>query len=110
MMGCWNSICKEQTVTAKYAPSLVCATSAIVLFLLTANAFANSVYAHPAAFEHTEVILAAASCKRAASCEEAVQMWCGGYSRADGDNDGIPCENVCHSLEEVQKIKDQIGC
>jgi hypothetical protein len=37
-------------------------------------------------------------------------MWCGGYSRADADHDGIPCENVCHSLEQVQKIKDALGC
>ena len=52
----------------------------------------------------------AASCKQASSCEEAVAMWCGGYTRADGDGDGIPCENVCHSLEQVRKIKDDIGC
>jgi hypothetical protein len=52
----------------------------------------------------------AASCKQASTCEEAVVMWCGGYSRADGDGDGIPCENVCHSLEQVQKIKKEIGC
>lgn len=52
----------------------------------------------------------AASCKQARSCEEAVRMWCDGYKRADGDGDGIPCENVCHSLDEVQKIRDAIGC
>ena len=37
------------------------------------------------------------SCKAVSTCEEAVQMWCGGYSRADGDDDGVPCENVCSS-------------
>jgi hypothetical protein len=57
-----------------------------------------------------DIVLAAASCKQAASCEEAVRMWCGGYRRADGDGDGIPCEKVCHSLEQVQKIREEIGC
>ncbi|MCE7026383.1 excalibur calcium-binding domain-containing protein [Jiella avicenniae] len=50
------------------------------------------------------------TCKSVSSCEEAVRLWCGGYSRADGDNDGIPCENVCHSKREVDAIRAQIGC
>ncbi len=50
------------------------------------------------------------TCKSVSSCEEAVRLWCGGYSRADGDNDGIPCENVCRSLAQVEEIKAQIGC
>jgi hypothetical protein len=50
------------------------------------------------------------SCQTVSTCEEAVQMWCGGYSRADGDNDGVPCENVCRSLSQVQAIKTKIGC
>lgn len=52
----------------------------------------------------------ALSCKHASSCEEAVEMWCGGYSRADGDNDGIPCENVCGSRAQVEAAKKRIGC
>jgi hypothetical protein len=52
----------------------------------------------------------ARSCKAVNSCEEAVRMWCGGYKRADGDNDGIPCEKVCSSKAEVDEIKAQIGC
>lgn len=52
----------------------------------------------------------ARSCKAVSSCEEAVRLWCGGYRRADGDNDGIPCENVCSSLSEVEAIKAEIGC
>lgn len=55
-------------------------------------------------------ILARMTCKQAGSCEEAVAMWCGGYSRADGDGDGIPCENVCHSVEQVEAIKASQGC
>lgn len=50
------------------------------------------------------------SCKAASTCEEAVEMWCGGYSRADADDDGIPCENVCRSKSQVDSIKQRIGC
>ncbi|HZH10522.1 MAG TPA: calcium-binding protein [Microvirga sp.] len=50
------------------------------------------------------------SCKAASTCEEAVEMWCGGYSRADADDDGIPCENVCRSRSQVDAIKQRIGC
>jgi hypothetical protein len=53
---------------------------------------------------------AAASCKQVSSCEEAVELWCGGYRRADGDGDGVPCENVCSSVEEVDRIRVKIGC
>ncbi|MBA3325051.1 MAG: thermonuclease family protein [Rhodobacteraceae bacterium] len=50
------------------------------------------------------------SCKAASSCEEAVVMWCGGYGRADGDDDGVPCENVCGSVSQVDAIRGGIGC
>jgi len=39
-----------------------------------------------------------------------VILWCGGYSRADADDDGIPCENVCRTLEQVERIKKEIDC
>ena len=52
----------------------------------------------------------ARSCKAVSSCEEAVILWCSGYSRADGDGDGIPCENVCRSKEQVDRIRERIGC
>ncbi|MEN0001078.1 MAG: excalibur calcium-binding domain-containing protein, partial [Pseudomonadota bacterium] len=43
-------------------------------------------------------IAEAATCKQYSSCEQAVRNWCAGnHPRADGDNDGIPCENVCPS-------------
>jgi hypothetical protein len=51
-----------------------------------------------------------ASCKQVSTCEEAVELWCSGYRRADADDDGIPCENVCRSKEEVDQIRAQIGC
>lgn len=51
-----------------------------------------------------------ASCKQVDSCEAAVALWCNGYSRADADHDGIPCENVCHSRAQVEAIEAQIGC
>lgn len=50
------------------------------------------------------------SCKAVFTCEEAVIMWCNGYRRADGDGDGIPCENVCGSLRQVNQIRAAIGC
>jgi hypothetical protein len=50
------------------------------------------------------------SCQAVSTCQEAVEMWCGGYSRADGDGDGIPCENICRSKSQVDKIKEEIGC
>ncbi|MGP9819492.1 excalibur calcium-binding domain-containing protein [Salinarimonas sp. NSM] len=50
------------------------------------------------------------TCRSARSCREAVEMWCGGYSRADGDNDGIPCETVCRSRAQVDEIRRAIGC
>jgi hypothetical protein len=50
------------------------------------------------------------TCKQVSSCEEAVQIWCNGYRRADGDSDGIPCENVCYTLEQVNEIRQQQGC
>jgi hypothetical protein len=31
-----------------------------------------------------------------------------GRERQDGD--GIPCENVCSSLSQVEKIKQEMGC
>ena len=58
----------------------------------------------------TIIVLARGTCKQVSSCEEAVALWCGGYSRADGDHDGIPCENVCHSIEQVEEIKQRQGC
>jgi hypothetical protein len=50
------------------------------------------------------------SCKAASTCREAVVMWCEGYRRADADDDGIPCENVCRSRAQVDAIKEEIGC
>lgn len=46
----------------------------------------------------------AQSCKAAKACAEAVEMWCGGYTAADRDDDGIPCENVCKSKKQVEAI------
>lgn len=56
------------------------------------------------------VAQAGRTCKAASTCREAVEMWCGGYKRADADSDGIPCENVCRSLNQVEAIKEEIGC
>lgn len=50
------------------------------------------------------------TCKSVSTCTEAVALWCGGYYGADRDNDGIPCETVCSSREEVMAIEAEIGC
>ncbi len=53
----------------------------------------------------------AAKCTDYSSCYQAVVAWCSGaHPRADGDGDGIPCENVCSSLRQVEAIKKEIGC
>lgn len=56
------------------------------------------------------VLVAGRTCKQVSSCEEAVELWCGGYRRADADSDGIPCENVCRSVDQVNEIRQSIGC
>jgi hypothetical protein len=50
------------------------------------------------------------TCKSVSSCREAVILWCSGYSRADADDDGIPCENVCPTKTLVDRIRAEIGC
>lgn len=58
----------------------------------------------------SSVIPARVTCKQVSSCEEAVEIWCNGYRRADADNDGIPCENVCRTVEQVDEIRARQGC
>lgn len=60
--------------------------------------------------DFSPIPVAGRSCKQVSSCEEAVELWCNGYARADGDDDGIPCETVCHSLQQVEQIRKSIGC
>lgn len=73
-------------------------------------------FAIPAASGDLPVMLplttpaAARTCKQVSTCEEAVRLWCGGYRRADGDGDGIPCGNVCRTKEQVNAIRVKIGC
>lgn len=57
-----------------------------------------------------ELAQRARTCKQVSSCREAVELWCGGYSRADADKDGIPCENVYPTKELVDEIREEIGC
>lgn len=88
------------------------------IFAGVAAAALSGIYSEPAkALAGTAKVLqtpwiktAAGSCKQVSSCEEAVELWCGGYRRADGDGDGIPCENVCSSVEEVEQIRVRLGC
>jgi len=56
------------------------------------------------------------TCGAVRSCKEAVYQWCVcGYNRADGDNDGVPCEKICGqstaaNLRKVQSLKAELGC
>lgn len=95
---------------AGFRPSIALMASVFCVMAAAATAAQQADPVLPPTLARPPVLQAAGGCKQAGSCEEAVQMWCGGYSRADADHDGIPCENVCHSLEQVQKIKDALGC
>lgn len=57
-----------------------------------------------------ELVQRGRTCRDVSSCREAVELWCGGYSRADADKDGIPCENVCTDKDTVDQIRAEIGC
>lgn len=56
------------------------------------------------------------TCKYMRSCKEAVYQWCAcGYSGADRDNDGVPCESLCgqstsSNLQRVRAFKSEFGC
>lgn len=45
------------------------------------------------------------SCKSVSTCREVVEMSYDGYAGADRDNDAIPCENLCKSKAEVERIR-----
>ncbi|MQT11883.1 hypothetical protein F0357_04185 [Rhizobiales bacterium Sp-1] len=55
-------------------------------------------------------LVAGATCKTVSTCKAAVKLWCSGHRPAAGDGDGVPCENVCHGLEQVNKIREKIDC
>jgi hypothetical protein len=71
---------------------------------------AMAVFAMPTAMGNSLRQNVRVTCKQVGSCDEAVQIWCNGYRRADGDSDGIPCENVCYTLEQVNELRQQQGC
>lgn len=50
------------------------------------------------------------SCRAVSTCREAVEMWCGGYTGADRDGNGIPCENIGHSRAQVDQLRREAGC
>lgn len=85
----------------------------VVQLLLAGQALAQPGPDREERTRQTPVILeaqAGRSCKSVQTCQEAVELWCSGYKRADADHDGIPCENVCRSKDQVDKIRAEIGC
>jgi len=94
----------------RVALHLARATATLLLFAgLCTPASASPPLSKPVAGT-LAIPVAARTCKEVSSCEEAVRLWCGGYRRADGDGDGIPCENVCRTKEQVDRIRTAIGC
>ena len=55
-------------------------------------------------------------CTAVGSCPAAVHLWCVcGYSRADADKDGVPCEDLCGegsdaSRARVREIMSALNC
>ena len=75
------------------------------------SAFESSPEQRPATqASRIQLAQGARACRDVGSCREAVILWCSGYRRADGDGDGIPCENVCRSRPQVEAIREEIGC
>jgi|GEM_PF-5016852 len=71
---------------------------------------------HDGSYQLAQRYACGRTCGQVSSCREAVYQWCVcGYSRADGDRDGVPCETVCgqssaSSLARVRGFKDEFGC
>jgi hypothetical protein len=67
-------------------------------------------------FQVTQSYSCGRNCGEVRSCREAVYQWCVcGYRRADGDNDGVPCEKVCgqsssRNISNVRQIMSELGC
>ncbi len=55
-------------------------------------------------------VSAAKYCKYYRSCAEVIADYPDGkFGKRDGDNDGIPCENVCRSRQQVQDLLNQMA-
>lgn len=86
-------------------------TGICIIMNTTGAAFAAPFFVAETPVINNGIIQKIATCQSYGSCEQAVRNWCAGnHSRADGDDDGIPCENVCRSREQVRKIQQSIGC
>lgn len=52
----------------------------------------------------------AKSCKQYRSCAEVIADFPNGnFGRKDRDKDGIPCENVCKSRQQVKDLLKRLG-
>ena len=100
--------CNELVADFQYGDS-VCSGEQILTTVISIFA-AMAVSAMPFETGNPSLQYARVTCKQVSSCDEAVQIWCNGYRRADGDSDGIPCENVCNTVEQVNEIRQQQGC
>ncbi|ACV27211.1 hypothetical protein [Kangiella koreensis] len=58
----------------------------------------------------TSEISAAKYCKYYRSCAEVIADHPDGkFGKRDGDNDDIPCENVCRSRQQVEDLLNQMA-
>lgn len=72
-------------------------TKLFLLLLLTALLF-------------TPEISEAKYCKYYRSCAEVIADYPDGkFGKRDGDDDGIPCENVCRSRKQVEDLLNQMA-
>ncbi|MBD3654381.1 excalibur calcium-binding domain-containing protein [Kangiella sp.] len=52
----------------------------------------------------------AKTCKEYRSCAEVIADYpSGNFGRRDGDKDGIPCENVCRSRQQVEDLLKKVS-
>lgn len=52
----------------------------------------------------------AKTCKQYRSCADVIADYPSGrFGARDRDRDGIPCENVCRSLEQVKRLLKSIS-
>ncbi|MDX1471933.1 MAG: excalibur calcium-binding domain-containing protein, partial [Flavobacteriaceae bacterium] len=58
----------------------------------------------------TPEISEAKYCKYYRSCAEVIADYPDGkFGKRDGDDDGIPCENVCRSRQQVEDLLNQMA-
>ncbi|MCA2008867.1 excalibur calcium-binding domain-containing protein [Tritonibacter mobilis] len=88
----------------------------LLVFVATKCIAESNLLSRLESYRTTQSYSCGKTCGQVRSCKEAVYQWCiCGYSRADGDNDGVPCEKVCGqstpgNVSNVRSIRRELGC